>query len=83
AGAGVVGAPFRLVVRPDTRATLVLRLLPVDPTAEADTLLDGIDFEALDADGDGEVRIAPGDAAHNVLRRRLQSHDHWDVAARQ
>ncbi len=82
AGAGVVGAPFRLVVRPDTRATLVLRLLPVDPTAEADTLLDGVEFEALDTDGDGEVLIAPGDAAHNVLRRRLQSHDHWDVVAR-
>jgi len=76
-GTKMVGGPFTLALRAGMSPTLVLRLLAVDPSTEADTLFDGIDFATLDADGDGVVTIRPGDAAHNILRRRLQVHDHW------
>jgi len=82
-GTQLVGAPLDLTVTPRTTATLVLRLLATDPSTEVDTLFDGIDFAALDADGDRRVTILPGDEAHNRLRRTLQVHDHWWVDVRE
>jgi len=76
-GTKMVGGPFTLALRAGMSPTLVLRLLAFDPSTEEETLFDGIDFATLDADGDGVVAIQPGDAAHNILRRRLQVHDHW------
>jgi hypothetical protein len=71
----MVGAPFTFEARPGAEPTLVLRILMVDPSTEADTVFDGVDFFAL-GDGD-ELSIRPGDDAHNILRRRIQVHDHW------
>lgn len=78
----IVGIPCDHRIDETSRGALVLRLMPHD-ALEGDTLFDGIDFAALDADGDAEVLIAPGVAAavdaYNVLRRTLQTHDHFVV----
>lgn len=64
--------------------TLLIELLPQDPF-EDDTLFDGVDFFALDDDGDGIVQIDPnatsraGAYAYNQLRRTLLTHDHYGV----
>jgi len=82
-GIRMVGGVFDLDVDVDTEATLVLEVLAVDPSSEEETLLDGVDFAAEGAAADGEqLTIGPGQAAHNVLRRRLQVHDHWRLRAR-
>ncbi|MDJ0762094.1 MAG: hypothetical protein QNJ97_03820 [Myxococcota bacterium] len=75
----MVGGLFNLKVREDTVATLVFEVLTTDP-AEGDTLFDGIDFSALDADGDGAASIVPGQAAHNMLMKTLIRHDHYQIA---
>lgn len=80
AGSQLVGAPFELEVTRDDQATLALRFFPGDPVAGT-SLFDGVDFAALDPDGDGVVVIAPGDEAHNIVRRELQSHVHYDAIA--
>jgi hypothetical protein len=77
-GAQMVGGPFELNVDEGTSATLGLALYTIDPS-ENDTLFDGLDFGALDGDGDGAVAIAPGDEAHNVLMKTFVRHDHWGV----
>lgn len=83
----LVGAPFDFTVRETTTEELGLRLLTLDPL-EDDTLFDGIDFAALDQDGDGEVTIEPSATdsslvnAYNLIRRNFQTHDHFDVVAR-
>ncbi len=79
-GARMIGAPFQLVVAGTGAPALGLALLPQDPT-EAETVFDGIDFFILDGDGDDVVEIAPGAEAHNLLRRNLQVHDHYEVKA--
>lgn len=81
AGTQVVGAPFELDVTDTTKDTLGIQLLPTDPV-EAKSLFDGLDFEVLDADGDGVVDIVPGDEAHNILRRTMQLHMHYDAVPR-
>jgi len=81
AGTQTVGGPFTLEVTAQTRRTLGLTLYTVDPS-EQDTLFDGLDFAALDEDGDGEVTIQPGEAAHNVLMKTLIRHDHWGIVVR-
>lgn len=87
-GRALVGAPFELAVGADTEATLGLRLLGADPF-EGDTLFDGLDFAALDSDGDGVVRIGPDasdpgvEAAYNLFRRTFQTHDHFDIQAQE
>lgn len=75
-GTAMVGAPFDFVVDKSTTATIGVAAVVKDPY-EPDTLFDGIDFGALDADGDGVVAIAPGEAAHNILRREIIVHDQW------
>lgn len=81
AGTHMVGAPFELVITDSTDDTLGIQFLPTDPV-EAKSLYDGLDFEALDGDGDGVVDIVPGDEAHNILRRTVQSHVHYDAVPR-
>ncbi len=76
---GLVGAPFDLEVRAGATPALGLRFLPTDPTDAKDTVFDRIDFFALDGGALGAVAIRPGQEAHNVLRRALQVHDHYDV----
>ncbi len=80
-GALMVGAPFVLSVDADTRATLALELFPTDPVDDK-CVWSGVDFAALDGDGDGRVSIRPGDDAHNVLRRNLQIHNYYNIDIR-
>jgi hypothetical protein len=77
----LVGAPFDLEVTEDHQATLVVQFLPQDHV-EDDSLFDGLDFGVLDDDDDGKVSIVPGDTAHNIFRRTLQSHVHYNVTTR-
>ena len=77
----VVGLPFELDVDASTSASLGLALFPDDPYEE-DTVFDGLDFFALDEDGDGKVVIEPGSEAYNRLRRQLQKHDFYGVVVR-
>jgi hypothetical protein len=87
-GRQLVGAPFEFTVNESTQAALGLRLLTEDPL-EGDTLFDGIDFAALDEDGDGQLTISPDATqssiadAYNLLRRTFQTHDHFDIRASQ
>lgn len=77
--AAVVGAPFDLEIDEGTTDALGLQLRLRDDGSGA-ALFDGIDFAALDP-GDGTpVRIGPGDPAHNLVRRALQSHVFYTVA---
>lgn len=78
-GTQMVGAPFELTVAEETSGTLTLQVLTLDPF-EGDTLLDGLDFEALDEDDDNVVLIEPGSDAHNVFMKTLIRHDHYNVA---
>jgi hypothetical protein len=86
AGRELVGIPFEQRISLNTRDVLTLRLSPLDPR-EMDTLFDGVDFDTLDDDADGRVRIAPEAsddatlAAYNAIRRRFQTHDHFVVQA--
>lgn len=76
----LMGAPFAQEITDTSTETIGLQLAPVDPF-ENDTLFDGIDFAALD-DGSGAIVIAPGDTAHNQLRRLFGAHDHYFVQIR-
>lgn len=79
----LVGAPFEAVVGADATGALALRFELLDDL-EGDTLFDGVDFVALDADADGALMIVPDVAAvedaYNALRRAFQTHDHFRVA---
>ncbi len=77
----MVGAPFTFEARPGSVATLVLRALMVDPSTEADTVFDGVDF--FDLTGGDALAIEPGGDVHNILRRRIQVHDHWWLEPRE
>ncbi len=79
AGAQLIGASFDATVDADTTAAIALRLVPTD-TIEGKSLFDGVDFAALDADADASVDHLPGDLAHNLLRRSLQSHVHYEAS---
>ena len=65
-----------LEIHPEHAAELV------ELRGAGDSLFDGIDFGALDTDGDGEVAIEPASAAHNVLAKTLVRHDHWGMEVR-
>ena len=76
-GTEVIGAVFEHAVTAASTETLALTFHPTDPS-EGDTAFDGIDFFALPAAA-GVLEIRPGSAAHNILRRVLQTHDHYAV----
>jgi len=80
AGTQMVGAPFELAVEAGTMATIGIALEATDPV-EGKSLFDGLDFAALDEDGDGLVAIEPGDEAHNIFVRTIQSHVHYNAEA--
>ena len=81
AGTQVVGAPFEDTVDAASVDPIEFQFLPTDPI-EGKSLFDGLDFAALDDDADGSVSIGPGDEAHNILRRTLQSHVHYNASPR-
>ncbi len=60
---------------------LGLRVLLEDPF-EDDDLFDGVEFAALDEDGDGRVTLIPETDPWNRVRRALQVHDHYALVAR-
>lgn len=74
----VIGAVFDHVITESSMETLKIAFFPTDPN-EQDTPFDGIDFFALPAGGSGSIEIRPGSAAHNLLRRAIQTHDHYGV----
>lgn len=76
----VIGLPLDLVVEGDGDVRLAVCMYTSDPR-EPDTIFDGIEFAALDDDGDGHVVLEPGTDAYNVLRRNLQVHDHYGVTS--
>ena len=79
--------PRRAAARAGRCRVRVGQLSPLDPL-EMDTLFDGVDFAALDRDGDGRIQIAPDSsdeetvAAYNAIRRTFQTHDHFVVQPR-
>jgi hypothetical protein len=79
-GTQMVGGPLDDEVTAESDETIVLAFNPVDPV-DGDALFDGVDFAALDPDGDGQAQILPGEVAHNVVRRALQSHVHYAAEA--
>lgn len=81
AGTQVVGAPFEDTVDATSVDPIEFQFLPTDPV-EGKSLFDGLDFAALDDDADGSVTIAPGDESHNILRRTLQSHVHYNASSK-
>lgn len=78
-GRQVTGVPCSVTVAEGAAMTLTLRFTPYDDL-ESDTLFDGIDFAALDSDGDGQVSIMSGESAdaYDLLRRTFQTHDHFE-----
>lgn len=81
AGAQLIGAPFEAAIDADATAPIELQLVPTDPE-EGKSLFDGIDFATLEPGDDGTAAIVPGDVAHNLLRRTLQSHVHYNATPR-
>lgn len=77
-GRRVVGVPLHLVVDASVDADLGVALHVVQPVAES-TVFDGVDFAALDEDGDRHVVIEAGTEAYNRLRNNLQVHDHYEI----
>lgn len=75
-GTQLVGAPFSLLATESSTSPIGFKPLTQDP-ALPKTLFDGLDFAALDPDGDGQVALMPGQDAHNVLRRTIQVHDFY------
>jgi len=80
----LVGIPFEVSVTLEVPSELAFRLVTEDPL-EGDTLFDGIDFGALDVDGDGVLTLVPEasepavvEAAY-ALRRTLMTHDHYEI----
>lgn len=79
--ATMVGAPFEVLIEPTSQTTLLFQVLTTDPFSSK-MLFAGIDWNALDSDGDGQVAIVPGQEAHNILRRSVQVHDFFYVKNR-
>jgi hypothetical protein len=83
-GRSLTGIPFEVDLREGSHARLGLRLL-LDSPRGGGTLFDGVDFAALDVDGDGSLAFDEdvGDPALATaaldLRRALLTHDYYDV----
>lgn len=75
---GVTGAPCLAEITEGAAPTLRLTLRVLDPF-EGDTVWDGIDFAAVDDDGDGYIEPGPEATTTNRVRRALQTHDHYEV----
>jgi len=78
AATALIGAVFDDEITETSSGTLELEMLPTDPF-EADTVFDGVDFAALPTTDEGVIEIRPGDEAHNILRRPIQTHDHYAI----
>lgn len=74
----LIGVPFDHEVTKSSSESIGLELATKDPF-QAGTLFDGIDFAVLDTGSDGVTRIAPGQTAHNQLRRLFGSHDFYFI----
>lgn len=81
-GRQLVGAPLEATLDAQSQGRLLLRFVPQD-ALEGDTLFDGVDFAALDSDGDGHITLAPGDSAvedtYNRFTRVFLTHDHYNL----
>jgi hypothetical protein len=66
-GTQMVGAPFELSVEADTKAEIGVQLEATDPV-EGKSMFDGLDFGALDDDGDGRGRHRAGHGGPQHLR---------------
>jgi hypothetical protein len=77
-GARVVGAVFQASITEASTAPLAIEFFATDPN-EQDTVFDGVDFFTLPMTPAGGLEIRPGDAAHNIIRRTIQTHDHYGV----
>lgn len=77
-GRELVGAPFSAKIDAQTSGHIDFRFHTLDPV-EGDTLFDGMDFLALDDDGDGAWTLSPdtSNEIYNTFRRTLLSHDHY------
>ena len=75
----VIGAVFEATITERSTETLALQFVPADPI-EADTPFDGVDFFTL-AETAGRIEILPGSTPHNLIRRAIQTHDHYAVVA--
>lgn len=79
-GRELVGATFEADVHEDSGGPLRFAFTTVD-ALEGDTVFDGIDFEALDGDGDRNVVVVADDPevedAYNTFRRVFLTHDHY------
>lgn len=78
----LVGAPFPFEITEASKSTVGFQFMLTDPL-EGDTFFDGLDFESIDEDQDGEIEIGPtspeGPAqdAYVSLRRTFMTHDHY------
>lgn len=77
-GARVVGAVFQASITEASTGPLSIAFFATDPN-EGDTPFDGVDFFTLPMTPAGALEIRPGDAAHNIIRRTIQTHDHYSV----
>lgn len=82
----LVGLPFEYEVKADSDIVIHFMLEPRDHLAD-DTMFDGLDFQALDEDADGEVHLLPTAEtaalkdAYNLFRRTMQTHDYYFMDA--
>jgi hypothetical protein len=72
----VIGLPFEDTITKTSSETLAFGFVALDPN-EQDTAFDGVDFFADSATGAIEIR--PGSVPHNIIRRAIQTHDHYGV----
>lgn len=72
----IVGVPLDLLVTAETKSAVGLALALLDPVT-GKSFFREVDFAILDPDGDGTAVIEAGSGAHNVLRRHLAEHIHY------
>jgi len=72
----VIGAVFEDEINETSTETLGFVFFPTDPS-EGDTPFDGVDFFTTFTGASIEIR--PGSDTHNIIRRAIQTHDHYGV----
>lgn len=78
----LVGAPFEAEINEDSELSIGFELAIHDELGP-DNLFDGLDFAALDANGDGAVYLSPNSSAeadvdaYNLFHRTFQTHNHY------